>query len=101
MKFNKKLIISFIGIVVFFTIIFSGDCSSSIRNMRGNAAIFYGLFLALGGAVSIIYFVVLYLTSSTQENKVYKFFNLLVIFPLFILIFRNTLHYFFFNLCVR
>jgi len=54
MKQNKWLVISFIGVLIVFALVAITGCSREFHSWRGFKAAFVGIFIALGGVVSII-----------------------------------------------
>jgi|GEM_PF-4424147 len=54
MKQNKWLVISFIGVMIFFGLMTSLDCSREIHSWRGYKAVAISLIIGLGLIVSLI-----------------------------------------------
>jgi hypothetical protein len=69
-KNRKWLFISMIGLLVFLALMVASDCNAEMRTWRGYKAVFMGLFLAGGGALSIITMIIQTLrVASTSRSK--------------------------------
>jgi uncharacterized membrane protein YagU involved in acid resistance len=73
MKQNKWLVISFIGMFVFFAINAGIDCSSEIRAWRGNKAGYLALFMAFTFLVPFFTFAAQVLNLPTTWSKIVGF----------------------------
>jgi hypothetical protein len=97
---NKRsiLVISFIGVLIFIGLIFTGCAIPLIKDMRGYGLIIYSLILVLGGVISVFIFMFSYVANFGASKATV---TSLILLPGFLYAYVITLRDFFVHNCSR
>ncbi|WP_158243302.1 hypothetical protein [Herbaspirillum sp. BH-1] len=97
MNNNHKLAISFVALIFFTALIFSGKCLAFINGEPAFVGISYVLFVAIGFVASLFVFVIAYASSESSRSVRMSF--LFVLIPLFWVVLRVQSHMGFSGFC--
>lgn len=85
---NKWLIISAAAFVFTVLLAATGDCSQTLRDLRGDLAALYGLFMSLAMVItSLLFFYRSYISYTTSRNRWVSFLVICFFIAFFISVF--------------